>query len=505
MIDTAQGRAKVFRDWAEQKRGQKLEETQSVLSKQFGLSVHTIGKILNEKDVESAGNESETLRDFRAWAKEKRGQRVDETQIALAKRFKLSKSTVSQTLIDHNVTSVGDKEQEVKAFRTWAKQKRGQRINETQAELCEQFSLSPGEVSRVLTEFEITSAGYKAEEAKALRKWAEPRRNQKVPETQGALGEYFGLTQSAVSRILVEYSITTGYETEEVKVFKKWAKQQRARKVLNTLESLCKQFKLSQMVVSHILTKNKIAPAGDQIIDLKALREWARGKRGAKIAQTRASLSKQFRVSLAAVDKTLSEFEITTAEDEKRVIIPMGDSPAEDYLRTIGENLSNRKLRVTFDDFMRVHRTNLGTMPKEKVRQILINNYNVSIDAAMTVGVPTGSLQNLNLSKDNPTALSVINEIEAVLINLRTQDEGAGQDGGDVAMVSHNDMATKGGIDLNSANLAMIIKRDGHGVQMPLSQQDLAQLSNIEGLDPVILSIKPASQTALFSELVAHP
>ena len=51
----------------------------------------------------------------------------------------------------------------------------------------------------------------------------------------------------------------------------------------------------------------------------------------------------------------------------------------------------------------------------------------------------------------------------------------------------------------------MTIKRDGNGIPM-LSQQDLAQFSsNMEGLDPVILSIKPASQTALFADLSAHP
>jgi hypothetical protein len=67
------------------------------------------------------------------------------------------------------------------------------------------------------------------------------------------------------------------------------------------------------------------------------------------------------------------------------------------------------------------------------------------------------------------------------------------------------DSAMKGGIYMNSTNLAMTIKRDDNVVPLPLAQQDLAQLSNIEGLDPVILSIKPASQTALFSELAAHP
>ena len=58
-----------------------------------------------------------------------------------------------------------------------------------------------------------------------------------------------------------------------------------------------------------------------------------------------------------------------------------------------------------------------------------------------------------------------------------------------------------GGIDLNSANLAMMIKRDGRGIVLPLNQQDMAQLSNIKGLDPIILSIKPASETPEFSKL----
>ena len=54
-----------------------------------------------------------------------------------------------------------------------------------------------------------------------------------------------------------------------------------------------------------------------------------------------------------------------------------------------------------------------------------------------------------------------------------------------------------GGIDMNAAHLNLHIKRDGHGVALPFSQQDLAQLSNLEGLDPVVVSITPASQTIL--------
>ena len=62
----------------------------------------------------------------------------------------------------------------------------------------------------------------------------------------------------------------------------------------------------------------------------------------------------------------------------------------------------------------------------------------------------------------------------------------------DAAMTRSN-IDRYGGIDLNSANLNLQIKRDGRGVPLPLARQDMAQLSNIEGLDPVILSIKPAT------------
>ncbi len=68
-----------------------------------------------------------------------------------------------------------------------------------------------------------------------------------------------------------------------------------------------------------------------------------------------------------------------------------------------------------------------------------------------------------------------------------------------------NAMSAYGGIDLNAANLNLVIKRDGYGVPLPLAQQDMAQLTNIEGLDPVILSIKPASQSSLFSHLQTSP
>jgi hypothetical protein len=57
---------------------------------------------------------------------------------------------------------------------------------------------------------------------------------------------------------------------------------------------------------------------------------------------------------------------------------------------------------------------------------------------------------------------------------------------------------TKGGIDMNSNLLNMQIKRDGAGVPLPVSQQDLENI-RIDGLVPVILDIKPAANVPLFS------
>jgi hypothetical protein len=51
------------------------------------------------------------------------------------------------------------------------------------------------------------------------------------------------------------------------------------------------------------------------------------------------------------------------------------------------------------------------------------------------------------------------------------------------------------------ANLDLQIKRDGKGVPLPLAQQDVAQLSRIQGFVPHIIEIKPATSLSILSEL----
>ncbi len=67
----------------------------------------------------------------------------------------------------------------------------------------------------------------------------------------------------------------------------------------------------------------------------------------------------------------------------------------------------------------------------------------------------------------------------------------------------HSAQDPLGGIDMNAANLAMSIKRDGQGVPLPVSKQDLAQLSRIQGLWPRVLKITSAGRLPILVELKA--
>ena len=56
-----------------------------------------------------------------------------------------------------------------------------------------------------------------------------------------------------------------------------------------------------------------------------------------------------------------------------------------------------------------------------------------------------------------------------------------------------------GGIDLNNANFDMLIRREGNGVPLPVSQQDL-EMININGLTPTILNIQPMMNLPMLNE-----
>ena len=71
----------------------------------------------------------------------------------------------------------------------------------------------------------------------------------------------------------------------------------------------------------------------------------------------------------------------------------------------------------------------------------------------------------------------MLNPARDQALNITAQFERARQD-----MAAS--VRRKGGIDLNSANLNLQIKRDGNGVPLPLDQQDMSQLSESDGIYP---------------------
>ena len=64
--------------------------------------------------------------------------------------------------------------------------------------------------------------------------------------------------------------------------------------------------------------------------------------------------------------------------------------------------------------------------------------------------------------------------------------------------------STRGGIDFAESNLDMQIKRDGKGVVLPMSQQNLDNI-RIDGLVPEILAIKPAQGLLQFLKEAQNP
>ncbi|MBF0489377.1 MAG: hypothetical protein HQL15_02000 [Candidatus Omnitrophica bacterium] len=93
-----------------------------------------------------------------------------------------------------------------------------------------------------------------------------------------------------------------------------------------------------------------------------------------------------------------------------------------------------------------------------------------------------------------------IDELRKTYINADISWENTEFENGlkDKALISNEEHL--GGIDFNAANLNLQIKRDGKGVPLPISQQNLENIK-LDGLIPVILDIKSAMDVPLLAEL----
>ncbi len=121
----------------------------------------------------------------------------------------------------------------------------------------------------------------------------------------------------------------------------------------------------------------------------------------------------------------------------------------------------------------------------------------------------------LDFLKSRPVNVHLIGEVASKLGMAPIDDKGHYQmvlrkgsevTGSSEAIINY-DPAMRvdhlGGIDMNSANMNLQIKRDGRGVPLPLAQQDMAQLNAIQGFEPEILEIKPAVNLPILKEIAS--
>jgi len=142
---------------------------------------------------------------------------------------------------------------------------------------------------------------------------------------------------------------------------------------------------------------------------------------------------------------------------------------------------------------------------KERGEQVFIDGF-VSFSGPYQMDGDTlaGTMEGVLSTEDSKTLLDYIAKGKDKAMKVSQVSIEGNRFGVDQQKLDGNRAEDLGGIDLNSINLNLQIKRDGHGVPLPISQQDLENI-HIEGLFPVILGIKPATDTSLLSELQGSP
>ena len=143
----------------------------------------------------------------------------------------------------------------------------------------------------------------------------------------------------------------------------------------------------------------------------------------------------------------------------------------QSYLRPQGAK-DNRKVRVLLETFL----------TPEEALNTLMSIPRTIVDRRVTL-TPNGILVTFEMKssdQEGPASFA--------MIHSKTMEAGLAT-------------GTYGGIDMNAAHLTMNIKRDGNGVPLPVSQQDLENI-HIDGLVPVILDIRPIVSSVIFSQLM---
>jgi len=151
-------------------------------------------------------------------------------------------------------------------------------------------------------------------------------------------------------------------------------------------------------------------------------------------------------------------------------------------------NASNEKLRHVAAMALAYHPS--SRTASQALKEIVFESTDNDIREEVIGGLEYGVSHEFPFAIEAREELKAAGIVDAAMLNNRN-------------LFSNISEAAPGGIDLNSANLNFQIKRDGRGVPLPLAQQDMAQLSRIQGFDPVIMEIKAVTALPMLSELQA--
>jgi len=471
---------------ANKKRGEKTEEIQPELDRQPGLSVDTTGKKVLNSGITIASNELKGGQAFRAWAEKNRGKKIEETRVDLSKEFGLNRKTVRGILVEYKITTVGDREEEVKALRTWAEQNRGKKVEESQEALGKRFGLHQRTVGRILPEYKIITAGHETKEVKALRTWAEQNRGKKVKETQGALGKWFGLVQGAVSVILAEYKITTiGDKEKEGKAFRAWAQENQGKKVEETQRTLGKRFGLTQAAVGSILSKYKITTAGNETKERRSIRLWAEKNRDKKVEETKEVLMKRFDVSSLIVDGILTNYGITTAANESERVKALRVWAEKNRGKIVEEKQAELGKRFGLS----AHQVSLILPEYEIITAGNVKKFQKAIDELNT------RARNFYIRGKNSITRSKFNELvaEYPILGKNRIAEILGRNN-----IQIRDSAMNGGIDLTTTDSLLQSPFASEKIKFHINSAMLRQFQNASGFIPVIVSLQNLTDLRIF-------
>ena len=343
-----------LKKWAENFKGQKIEETQQEIADRFRVPQQKVSSVFKEYGIQSRGikeleEKSEKVNNLKKWAEDLKGQEIEETQQAIADKFGVSRVMVNRILNEYGIKL---KEPEnIKKLHEWAEGARGKIIKETQKEIAARFGVAELTVARIREKYDIEVKG--SENIKKLREWAEKTRGQEIDQKQKEIAEEFGVSMTKVSEIFGEFNIKSKgrgkEESENTKKFRQWVESMKGQEIKKAQKEIAEEFNVPEPTVSIIFEeygrRNKRG-GPKKITDLP---QWAQRHKGQNIGKTLQEIAGELGVSVLKVNGIFKKYDIRTKIEMDQAMIgsvsfvaeKLGLNPKIDRWRDDTKNVFN--------------------------------------------------------------------------------------------------------------------------------------------------------------------